>query len=116
MDVLPDEQYEILFEDRLDVGGAKSFSDGAAMLVIDDAVRLVQHFPSALPREKSEVGVFQVERRKKFVESAQLQKFPAIERAGSAAAVEARVQVANLRVDVMAHSQSALMPPSFCKA
>ena len=67
------------------------------MLVIHDAARLVEHFPAALPGQVAEVGVFQIEGREQLVEAAQLEKLAAIERAGSAAAVEARIEIVDGR-------------------
>ena len=66
------------------------------MFVIDHARGLIQDFPAALPGQIAEVGVFQIERREQFVEAAELQKLSAVKGAGSAAAVGARIQLADL--------------------
>ena len=61
----------------------------AAMLVVHDAGRLIEHLPPALPGEKSQVRVFQIKRREQRIEPPELEELPAIESARSAAAVEA---------------------------
>ena len=109
MHVFPCEEQEILLEDGLDLVFAKTLADGAAVLVIDNAARLVKDFPSALPRQVSEVGVFQVEGPEQGIETAQLEEFPAVERARAASAVEARVQFSYGRVYPMPYSQASLL-------
>ena len=116
MDILPAEQQEILLQHRLDLRFAEALADGAAMLVIHHAARLIQHLPAALPRQVAEVGVFQIEGREQFVEAAQLQEFPPVEGAGSAAAVEAGKQTVDGRVDAMPHAQAAILPPALRQA
>ena len=76
---------------------AEMLADGAAMLVIHDALRLVEHLPAALPGHVAEVGVFQIERREQRIEAAELQKFAPVEGAGSAAAVEAGIEIRRRR-------------------
>src|SRR5689334_12234336 len=86
------------------------------MLVINDAERLVENLPATLPRHVSEVGVFQIEGREQLVESAQLQKFMAIERARSAAAVKAGIGLLDRAVDPMPHTERATFPPALGEA
>jgi hypothetical protein len=81
VNVFPGEQNVVLLENALNIFSGEAFADGSAMLVIDHARGLIQHRPPALPRHVSEVGVFQIKRRQQFVEPAQLQKFPPVERA-----------------------------------
>src|SRR6185503_8380220 len=47
VNVFPTEQDEVLLEHVLDLALGKAFSDGAAVLVIDLALRLIEHFPAA---------------------------------------------------------------------
>ncbi len=88
----------------------ESTADGAAMLVIDDAGRLVHDLPSAFPCKIAEVCVLQIKRREKRIETAELQEFAAVEGAGAAAAISARVEIADGRVSVMPDSKTALLP------
>src|SRR5205809_1010083 len=60
VNVLPAEQYEVLLEDGLNVLVSELLADGAAVLVIDDAARLVVDFPTTFPREITEVCVFEI--------------------------------------------------------
>src|ERR1700733_5635860 len=71
MDVFPREQKKVFLEDALNVGVAEYFADGAAMLMIDDARGLIHRFPAAFPGQVAEVGVFEIERREEFIESAE---------------------------------------------
>src|SRR5215469_18580354 len=116
MNVLPGEQEKVLAEDVLDVLFAEGFSNGPAMLVINDTRRLVEHLPAALPGQITQVRVFQIERLEQFVEAAELEKLPAVEGARSAAAIEARIQFANRGFLAMAYFQGALQPPAFRQA
>ncbi len=116
MNVLPGEEQEVFLEHRLNIGVREPPSDGATMFVIDDAGRLVHHLPSAFPREITQVGIFHVERRQQRIESAELEKFAAVEGGRAAAAVGARVKIADGRVGVMADSKTALLPPHFGEA
>ena len=83
-------------------------ADGAAMLVIHDAARLVENLPAALPGDVAEVGVFEIEGREQRVEAAELEKLAPVEGAGAAAAVEARDRDRRSPVVAVAHAQ----PPS----
>src|ERR1700693_4840144 len=87
-------------------------ANGAAVLVIYDATRLVENFPTALPSFVAEIGVFEIEGSEQLVESAQIEKLTAIERAGSTAAVKARERFSNRGVDAMTHPQAAVLPPA----
>ena len=64
----------------------------------------------------AEVCVFEIEGCQKLVETAQLEKLAAIERAGAAAAVEARVEVVDGRVLAMPHAQRSGLPPALREA
>src|SRR5207302_6080581 len=88
MDIFPTEEDEVLLEDRLDLLLAEPLPDRAAMLVIYLTLRLIQNLPPALPGHVPQIGVFEIKRRQQGIESPQLQKFAAIERAGSAAAIK----------------------------
>src|SRR5690349_8455867 len=99
VDILPAEQDEVFLEDRLHELGRELLSDGAAMLVIHDAARLIQHLPPALPGHVAEVGVFEIEGLEDAVEAAQLEKLRAIEGAATATAVEAGEEIVDCRVD-----------------
>src|SRR5580698_6468772 len=116
VDVFPREEKKILLEHPLDVGVAKFLADGAAMLVIDDAGRLIHRFPAAFPGEVAEVGVFEIEGREDFVESAELEKFTSIECAGTTAAIGAGIEIPNLFVGAMANAERTLLPPRFSEA
>src|SRR6516165_5934144 len=82
------------------------------MLVPHFARRLVQHFPSPLPRQVTDVGVFQVKRRQQLVESAEFEELPPVERAASASAVETRIQNSDFGIIAVAHPQAAVPPPA----
>ncbi len=86
------------------------------MLVINHARRLIQNLPAALPREKAQIRVLEIEGRKQRIESAELEKFAAIECARASAAVKARIESADLRVYAMPDPQPALLPPALRKA
>ena len=116
VNILPGEEDEVLLQNRFDVAGAEAAADGAAVFVMHDAGGLVENFPAALPGHEAEVGVFQIEGREQFVEAAELQKFAAVERAGSAAAVEAREERVDGAVFAMADAQHAILPPAFGEA
>src|ERR1019366_6532177 len=103
VDVLPAEQHVVLLQHGLDLIAAEAPADSAAVLVIHHAARLVPHLPAALPRHIAEAGVFQVERFEQRIETPELQELAAVERAGSAAAVEAGEKVVDRGVDAMAH-------------
>ena len=116
VNVLPAEQQKILFQNGLDLRVAEALADGAAMLVVDHAARLVEHLPAALPGHVAEVGVFQVEGREQLVEAAEFEELVAVEGAGAAAAVEAREEIGDGGVDAMAHAQAAILPPALREA
>jgi hypothetical protein len=59
------------------------------MLMENHTARLVEHLPSPLPCQVAKVRVFEIKRREKMVEAAELQKLLSVERAGAATAVEA---------------------------
>src|SRR5271168_4558437 len=82
------------------------------MLVIHLAGRLVQDFPAAFPGLVAEVGVFEIEGMEQLVESAEFEKFAAIEGAGSAAAVKTRERRLDGVVDAMTHAQTSVFPPA----
>src|ERR1700731_713970 len=82
------------------------------MLVVHDAARLIENFPTAFPALIAKVGVFQIKRPKQLVEAAQLEKLPAVEGAGSAAAVEARKGLGNSWIDGVTQAQAAILPPA----
>src|SRR5260370_41113835 len=105
VNVLPAKQDEILLEDGLNLLLCKSFSDRSAVLVIDLAVRLVEHFPAALPGHVAQIRIFEVKRSEQRIEAAQLPKFVAIERAGSAAAVKTGIKICNSRVDAVPNAE-----------
>src|SRR6185312_9219208 len=86
------------------------------VLVIDDASRLVEDFPSALPSHKTQVCVFVIKRLQDFVKAAQFEKFVTIVSARSAAAVKARERLRDLVVDAMCHPEAPLSPPALRKA
>ena len=58
VDVLPAEQQVVLLQHGFNPVAAKALADGAAVLVIHHAARLVEHLPAALPCHIAEVGVF----------------------------------------------------------
>ena len=114
--VLPGKQNEVLLVDGVDLLGREMLADGAPVLVIDGAPRLVEHLPPPLPCHKPEIGVFQVEGRQDWVEAAEFQELPAVKGAGAAPPVEARVQVAHFFIDAVAEPQRAIAPPALGKA
>src|SRR5262249_10173760 len=114
--VFPDKQNEILLKNRLDVGFRKALSDRAAMFVVHDAARLIENLPSTLPGHVAKIRVLEIERPKQFVKPPQLQEFPAIKSARSAAAVKAWIQFVDLRLNPMGDAQTALQPPAFRKS
>src|SRR5260370_28574675 len=97
VNVLPAKQDEILLKDGLNLLLCKSFSARSAVLVIDLAVRLVDHFPAALPGHIAHIRIFEAERTEHRIEAAPLPKFVAIERSASPAAVKTGITVLNLR-------------------
>jgi len=78
MDILPREQQEIFLENALYIGFTETASDGSTMFMIDNARGLVEIFPSALPGQIAEVGVFEVKRGEQLIEAAELQEFPPV--------------------------------------
>ncbi len=112
VNIFPAEENEIFLEDAIDLSLREVLADGAAVFVIDDAARLVQDFPAALPGLVAEVGVFEIEGPEQLVESAELQKLAAIECAGSASAVKARERAVIAGSIAMADAQSAVFPPA----
>ena len=116
VDILPAKQQVVFLQNVLDMLFAKTLADGAAMLVVYDATRLIEHFPAALPGHIAQVTVFQVEGLQQPVEAAQFEELFAIEGAGTAAAVEAREEIRHARVDSVAHAQTAVFPPALREA
>src|SRR5579863_195763 len=116
VDVFPGEKQEVLFHDGLNVSVAKAPSDGSAMLVKNDADGLIQDFPSPLPCPVTDIGIFQVKRRKDVIESAQFQKLSAVESARPAAAIEAWIRGPNGGIDSMADAKGPLLPPGLSQA
>src|SRR5262249_34089227 len=116
VNVLPAEEKEVLAQDTLDEIRRELLPDGAAMLVVDDAARLIEHFPAALPGHVAEVGVFEVEGFEQAIEATQFEKLDAIEGAASAAAVEAGEEVGDRIVQAMADTQAAILPPALGEA
>src|SRR5262249_54067749 len=112
MDILPAKQDEVLFQNGLNLSLRKSLPDRAAVFVIDDTLRLVEHFPAAFPGHIAYVGVLEIERRKQRVEAAQLEKFSAVESAGAAAAVKAGIEIRDSAIDPMPHPQRPVFPPA----
>src|SRR6185437_11868468 len=84
--------------------------------VVHDAGGLVENFPAALPGEKAEVRVFQIEGREQGIEAAEFEKLAAIEGAGSAASIEAGEEAAGAWIDcrifTMAHPETTILPPA----
>ncbi len=70
VNILPGEEQEVFLQHALDIGVRKTFADGAAMFVIDDARGLVHIFPAALPGQVAEVGILHIKGREDFVEAA----------------------------------------------
>src|ERR1700675_3182924 len=91
--VLPAEQNEVLLKDPVDLRLRKSFADRAAVFVKYNTTRLVEHLPSALPRQIADIGVFQIKGTQQLIEAAKFQEFPAIESTRTSAAVEAWISV-----------------------
>ncbi len=112
VNVLPAEQHVVLLQHGLDAFLAEDFANRAPVLVVDGAARLVQHLPAALPGKIAEVRVFQIERMEQRIEAAQLEKLPAVEGAGPAAAVETGEEIVDGGVDAMPHAQAAILPPA----
>src|SRR5205823_4598690 len=88
VNVLPAEEDEVLPEDGLDVIAGEGLANGAAMLVVYDATRLVKHLPAAFPGHVAEIRIFQVKGLQQPVEAAELEKLRAAEGTTAAAAVE----------------------------
>src|SRR5579871_4007184 len=82
------------------------------MFVIHHAARLIEYLPTALPGAVAQIGVFEVKRPQQLVEAAQLEEFAAVEGAGSAAAVKARIRFRDRGVDAVTHAQAAILPPA----
>jgi hypothetical protein len=82
------------------------------MLVVDHAPGLIQHLPTALPRQIAKVGVLQVERPEEFIEPPELEEFSAVKRRRTTASVEAWVKTINGGIHTMTDTQSAVFPPS----
>ncbi len=116
VNVFPAKQQVVFLEDFLDILLAEALADSAAMLVVNHATRLVEHLPAALPGHVAQVAVFQVEGRQQWVEAAQFEEFLAVERARSAAAIEAREEIGHAGVDAVTHAQAAVFPPALRKA
>ncbi len=112
VDVFPGEQDVVLLQHGIDIGGAEALADGAAVFVVDDAGGLIEHLPAALPGQEADVGVFEIEGRKEFVEAAQRKELAAVEGAGSAAAVEAGEEFVDFLVFAMGDAQRAVAPPA----
>ena len=112
MDVLPAKENEIPFEHQLDLCASEVLADGAAVLVIDDAARMVHHLPPLFPSHVSEVCVFQIEGSEQLVKTTELEKFSTVEGARSAAAIEARVRLRYRLVDTVPDAKTAILPPT----
>ncbi len=56
----------------MNVGFTEFLSNRPAMFVVDDAGRMIEGLPAAFPRQIAEIGVFQIEGREQFIESAEL--------------------------------------------
>src|ERR1019366_5028175 len=112
VNVLPAEQHVVLLEHGLYPFLAEHFAYRAPVLVVDRAARLVQHLPAALPGKIAEVRIFQIERMEQRIEAAQLEKLPAVEGAGPAAAIETGEEIVDGGVDAMPHAQAAVLPPA----
>ncbi len=89
----------------------KLLADGAAMLVITRCSAADRAPSSRVSTPDSEVRVFQIERTKQVIESAKLEKLPAVERAGTAAAIEAWICIRDAVVDPMSDAQCSARPP-----
>src|ERR1700727_1817931 len=98
------------------MGRREAFPNGSAVLVINHATRLIEHFPAPLPGQISDVGVFHIERRQQFVESAQFQKFSPVERTGSSAAIGAWIGNLDGRIVAMANPKRSVLPPELREA
>src|SRR2546423_6183699 len=96
VNVFPDPQDVILLEHCLDPFLTEALADGAAVLMIHDALRLIENFPAALPGQITEVGILEVKRLEQRVKAAQLEEFSPVEGAGTAASVEARILIADI--------------------
>ncbi len=94
----------------LNVARAELLPDGPAMLMKDHARRLIEYFPSALPREKTEVGVFQIKGREQLIEAAQFEELRAIVSGRATACIEAREQPIDRGIVAMAHLQFPRSP------
>ena len=95
---------------------AETFPDGAAMLVMHDARRLIENLPAALPRQESKIRVFEIKRREQLIEAAESKEFAAIESAGAAAAIKAGKEAVDRGVLTMADAQTAILPPALRQA
>ena len=82
------------------------------MLMVNQALGLIEHLPAALPRHVPKVRVFEIERREQLIEPAKLEKLSLIESARATATVEARIEIGDSIVLTMAHLQTAVLPPS----
>src|SRR4051812_13165838 len=105
MNVLPDKQREVLLQNALDEGTRKRLSNGPAMLVENDATRLIQHLPAAFPGHHPDIGVFEIKRPEKVIESANLEKLAAVKRAGATTCVETRIGIRDRLVNAVPHTQ-----------
>src|SRR5579862_7499484 len=112
MNILPAKQDEIFLKDRVDSRRREFLANGPAMLVINDALGLIQYFPAALPGLVTEIGVFEIKRAKQLVESAEREELSAVESAGTSAAIEAGKSFRDRRVYAMPHAQAAILPPA----
>jgi len=80
VDVFPAEQNEVLLQDPIDLRLGESPANRAPVFVKNNATRVVEHLPAALPRHIPKVGVFEIEGTQQFIEAAEFQEFPPIER------------------------------------
>ena len=101
VDVLPGPQEEVFSQDVAYLSVGEAPADGSTVLVIDDAARLIEHLPTALPGEEAEIGVLQVERLKQRVEAAQFEELRAVVGGGASAPVKARVEALHALVDAV---------------
>src|SRR5690242_14947980 len=112
VDVLPAEKQVVFLQNSLDLVFAKALADSAPVFVPDDAPRLIEHLPPALPGHVSQVGIFEVKGREKIVEAAELEELLAVECARPAAPVEAGKGILHRGINTVAHPHTAVLPPA----
>ena len=112
MNVFPAIKNYVLINNGVDELFRKFLANGAAMFVIHNACRLIQHLPAALPGGEAQVCIFVVEGPEDLVESAQLQKLPAVKGAGAAAGVRAGERNSNRRINMVTGPKTTPFPPN----